>query len=215
LQAVAKRHGWEVITVYTDQGISGAKGRDVRPGLDRLMQAVTRREINMVATWSVDRLGRSLTHLLAVLQDLHAKSVDLYLHQQGLDTSTPSGRAVFQMLGVFAEFERADPRTCHGRAGPGKGRRNAARATCNHRGRRGQSPNDPRSPRRGQEHPDHCTRASSGHRDGFAPYGIERRPRRENNPLAPPDRTSAGGRIALRQNLFAPNLRRWSDCYSS
>jgi DNA invertase Pin-like site-specific DNA recombinase len=93
LQAVAKRHGWDVVTVYKDQGISGAKGRDKRPGLDRLMQAVARREIDMVAAWSVDRLGRSLTDLLAVLQDLHAKSVDLYLHQQGLDTSTPSGRA--------------------------------------------------------------------------------------------------------------------------
>ena len=107
LQAVAKRHGWEVMAVYRDQGISGAKGRDKRPGLDRLMQAVARREVDMVAAWSVDRLGRSLTDLLGVLQDLHAKGVDLYLHQQGLDTSTPSGRAMYQMLGVFAEFERA------------------------------------------------------------------------------------------------------------
>ena len=57
--------------------------------------------------WSVDRLGRSLTDLLGFLTDLHAKGVDLFLHQQGLDTSTPSGRAMFQMLGVFAEFERA------------------------------------------------------------------------------------------------------------
>ena len=61
----------------------------------------------MVAAWSVDRLGRSLTDLVRMLQELHAKGVDLYLHQQGLDTSTPSGRAMFQMLGVFAEFERA------------------------------------------------------------------------------------------------------------
>ena len=61
----------------------------------------------MVAAWSVDRLGRSLMDLLAFLRDLHAKGVDLFLHQQGLDTSTPSGRAMFQMLGVFAEFERA------------------------------------------------------------------------------------------------------------
>ena len=107
LQAVAERHGWDVATVYRDQGISGAKGRDKRPGLERLMQAVARREIDMVAAWSVDRLGRSLTDLLGVLQELHAKGVDLYLHLQGLDTSTPSGRAMFQMLGVFAEFERA------------------------------------------------------------------------------------------------------------
>jgi DNA invertase Pin-like site-specific DNA recombinase len=107
LQAVAERHGWTVVTIFKDQGISGAKGRDKRPGLDRLMQAVARREIDLVAAWSVDRLGRSLTDLLGVLQELHAKGVDLYLHQQGLDTSTPSGRAMFQMLGVFAEFERA------------------------------------------------------------------------------------------------------------
>src|SRR5215475_13342867 len=71
------------------------------------MMAVARREIDMVAAWSVDRLGRSLTDLLTFLTDLHAKGVDLFLHQQGLDTSTPSGRAMFQMLGVFAEFERA------------------------------------------------------------------------------------------------------------
>jgi DNA invertase Pin-like site-specific DNA recombinase len=63
--------------------------------------------VDMVAAWSVDRLGRSLTDLLDFLRELHAKGVDLFLHQQGLDTSTPSGRAMFQMMGVFAEFERA------------------------------------------------------------------------------------------------------------
>jgi DNA invertase Pin-like site-specific DNA recombinase len=107
LQAVAERHGWAVTAVYEDAGISGAKGRNQRPGLDALMKAVARREVDMVAAWSVDRLGRSLTDLLDVLRDLHAKGVDLFLHQQGLDTSTPSGRAMFQMLGVFAEFERS------------------------------------------------------------------------------------------------------------
>jgi DNA invertase Pin-like site-specific DNA recombinase len=107
LQDVAQRHGWQVVEVYRDKGISGAKGRDERPGLDKLLAAVARKEVDMVAAWSVDRLGRSLTDLLGVLQELHAKDVDLYLHQQGLDTSTPSGRAMFQMMGVFAEFERA------------------------------------------------------------------------------------------------------------
>lgn len=107
LEAVAERHGWLVVAAYEDAGISGAKGRDHRPGLDGLMKAVARREVDMVAAWSVDRLGRSLTDLLDVLKDLHAKGVDLFLHQQGLDTSTPSGRAMFQMLGVFAEFERS------------------------------------------------------------------------------------------------------------
>jgi DNA invertase Pin-like site-specific DNA recombinase len=107
LDAVAKRHGWQVVHRFADNGVSGAKDRKDRPGLDALLKAVTRREIDMVAAWSVDRLGRSLKNLVEVLSDLHAKGVDLYLHQQGLDTSTPSGRAMFQMMGVFAEFERA------------------------------------------------------------------------------------------------------------
>ena len=108
LHAVAERHSWHIVATYEDAGVSGAKGRDERPGFDQLMMAVARREIDMVAAWSVDRLGRSLTDLLTFLTDLHAKGVDLFLHQQGLDTSTPSGRAMFQMLGVFAEFERRE-----------------------------------------------------------------------------------------------------------
>ena len=107
LHAVAKRHGWYVVQVFEDAGISGAKGRKDRPALDALLKSVARREVDMVAAWSVDRLGRSLTDLLDFLRELHAKGVDLFLHQQGLDTSTPSGRAMFQMMGVFAEFERA------------------------------------------------------------------------------------------------------------
>jgi DNA invertase Pin-like site-specific DNA recombinase len=107
LETVAARHEWTVVGVFEDAGISGAKGRDERPGLDALMKAVARREVDMVAAWSVDRLGRSLIGLLDFLRELHAKNVDLFLHQQGLDTSTPSGRAMFQMMGLFAEFERA------------------------------------------------------------------------------------------------------------
>jgi DNA invertase Pin-like site-specific DNA recombinase len=107
LQVVAQRHGWSVVQVFEDAGISGAKGRNERPALDAILKAVTRREVDMVAAWSVDRLGRSLTDLLDLLRELHAKGVDLFLHQQGLDTSTPSGRALFQTMGVFAEFERA------------------------------------------------------------------------------------------------------------
>jgi DNA invertase Pin-like site-specific DNA recombinase len=57
--------------------------------------------------WSVDRLGRSLQDLVAFLSEIHALKIDLYLHQQGLDTTTPGGKAMFQMMGVFAEFERA------------------------------------------------------------------------------------------------------------
>jgi DNA invertase Pin-like site-specific DNA recombinase len=107
LEAAAQRHGWTVGAVFEDAGISGAKGRKDRPGLDAMLKAVARREVDLVMAWSVDRLGRSLADLLATLQELHAKEVDLYLHQQGLDTSTPSGRAMFGMMGVFAEFERS------------------------------------------------------------------------------------------------------------
>jgi DNA invertase Pin-like site-specific DNA recombinase len=106
LEAVATRSGWQVVKVYEDAGISGAKGRDRRPGLDAMLKAVNAKEFDMVAAWSVDRLGRSLTDLLSILQGLRDKGVDLFLHQQGLDTSTTAGRAMFQMLGVFAEFER-------------------------------------------------------------------------------------------------------------
>ena len=106
LEAVAARSGWQIVKIYQDAGISGAKGRDKRPGLDAMLKAVNAKEFNMVAAWSVDRLGRSLTDLLGILQGLRDKDVDLFLHQQGLDTSTTAGRAMFQMLGVFAEFER-------------------------------------------------------------------------------------------------------------
>jgi DNA invertase Pin-like site-specific DNA recombinase len=107
LHAAARHHGWQIAAQFTDEGISGAKGRDKRPAFDMLCKAITRREIDLVAAWSVDRLGRSLQHLVAFLGELQASGCDLYLHRQGLDTSTPAGRAMFGMLGVFAEFERA------------------------------------------------------------------------------------------------------------
>jgi DNA invertase Pin-like site-specific DNA recombinase len=107
LEAVAERSGWDVVRIYHDAGVSGAKGRDQRPGLDSMMKAVNAKRFDMVAAWSVDRLGRSLTDLLGILQNLQEKGVDLFLHQQGLDTSTTAGKAMFQMLGVFAEFERS------------------------------------------------------------------------------------------------------------
>jgi len=107
LEEVAGRHGWEIVAVFADEGVSGSKGREKRPAFDALYSGIVRREFDIVAAWSVDRLGRSLQHLVEFLGEMKAKGVDLYLHQQGLDTSTPAGRAMFQMLGVFAEFERA------------------------------------------------------------------------------------------------------------
>ena len=107
LHAVARRHGWEIVEVFEDAGVSGAKGRGQRPGLDALLLSVARKEIDLVCCWSVDRLGRSLQDLVSILAEFHSKRVDLYLHQQGLDTTTPAGKAMFQVMGVFAEFERA------------------------------------------------------------------------------------------------------------
>jgi DNA invertase Pin-like site-specific DNA recombinase len=107
LLAIAQRHQWEVVSVFEDGGVSGAKGRDKRPGLDALLKGVARKDFDLVAAWAVDRLGRSLQDLIGMLGEFHAKGVDLYLHQQGLDTTTPAGKAMFQMMGVFAEFERA------------------------------------------------------------------------------------------------------------
>jgi DNA invertase Pin-like site-specific DNA recombinase len=106
LREVAARMGCEIVKVYKDHGISGAKGREKRPAFDALCRDAAQRKFDMVMAWSVDRLGRSLQDLVAFLSELHALKVDLFLHQQGLDTTTPAGKAMFQMMGVFAEFER-------------------------------------------------------------------------------------------------------------
>jgi len=107
LREIAGRMGCEIVKVYKDHGVSGAKGRDKRPAFDALCRAATRREFDVIMAWSVDRLGRSLQDLVGFLSEIHTLKVDLYLHQQGLDTTTPAGKAMFQMMGVFAEFERA------------------------------------------------------------------------------------------------------------
>src|SRR6266513_1680349 len=107
LREIAARMGCEVVKVYKDHGISGAKGRNGRPAFDALCRDAARRQFDVIMAWSVDRLGRSLQDLIGFLSEIHALRIDLYLHQQGLDTTTPAGKAMFQMLGVFAEFERA------------------------------------------------------------------------------------------------------------
>ena len=107
LHEAAERAGWTVVEVYRDQGVSGAKGRDKRPALDAMLKDAARRRFDVVMSWSVDRLGRSLSDLVGFLSEIHALGVDLFLHRQAIDTTTPTGKAMFQMMGVFAEFERA------------------------------------------------------------------------------------------------------------
>src|SRR6516225_7938303 len=106
LEAWAERAGHTVVKVFEDQGISGAKGRDQRPQFDALLKAAVRREFNMIAVWSSDRLGRSLRHLVEVLEIIRDTGTGLYIHTQSVDTTTPAGRAMFGMLGIFSEFER-------------------------------------------------------------------------------------------------------------
>jgi DNA invertase Pin-like site-specific DNA recombinase len=106
LRQVAKRHGWDVVEVYSDAGISGAKGRNGRPGLDSMLKDASRRKFDIVMAWAIDRLGRSLSDLPDTIQHLEACGVDLYLDQQAIDTTTPMGKLVFQLTGAFAEFER-------------------------------------------------------------------------------------------------------------
>jgi DNA invertase Pin-like site-specific DNA recombinase len=107
LRQIAERRGWQVVEEYRDAGISGAKGRDQRPGLDTMLKDAQRRRFDVVMAWAIDRMGRSLIDLLGTIQALEACNVDLYLDQQAIDTTTPAGRLMFQVTGAFAEFERS------------------------------------------------------------------------------------------------------------
>lgn len=103
LQRLADQRGWVVAQVFRDEGVSGRKRS--RPGLDRMMAAVRRGEIDVVAVWRFDRFARSLVHLVQALDELRQLNVDFVSHQEALDTGTPMGRVMFQMAGAFAEFE--------------------------------------------------------------------------------------------------------------
>src|SRR6516162_6496549 len=99
LRQVAERRGWEVVEQYGDAGISGAKGRDGRPGLDQMLKDASKRKFDVIMAWAIDLLG--------TIHALEACGVDLYLDQQSIDTTTPAGKLMFQVSGAFAEFERS------------------------------------------------------------------------------------------------------------
>ena len=106
LKVIADRKGLRVVAEFSDEAISGSKGRDKRPGFDNLIKGAVRKDFDTILVWSVDRLGRSLQDLVSFLNEIHSVDCDLYIHQSGIDSSTPSGKMMFQMCGVFAEFER-------------------------------------------------------------------------------------------------------------
>ena len=107
LLKVADLRGWTVVVEYIDQGISGSKGREERPAFARLIADAHEGAFDMVASWAIDRLGRSVSHLVQFMDELRQVDIGLYLHQQQIDTSTAAGRAMLQMCGVFAELERS------------------------------------------------------------------------------------------------------------
>jgi DNA invertase Pin-like site-specific DNA recombinase len=107
LRAVASQRGWQVVDEYTDRGISGSKGRDQRPEFGRLATDTARGRLDVVAAWSLDRVGRSLHHVVTFMAELREQGVGLYLHKQAVDSTTSAGQAMLAMCGVFAEFERS------------------------------------------------------------------------------------------------------------
>ena len=106
LEAVAARRGWEIVKVFEDAGISGAKGRDKRAGFDGAMKDAARGRFDILAIWSIDRLGRSTATVATALAELDAYGVAIYADREGMDATTPHGRAMLQMAAVFAELER-------------------------------------------------------------------------------------------------------------
>ena len=106
LERVANARGWRIVGTFKDEGISGAFGREVRAQYDAMLKQGIQAKYDVVLAWDVSRLSRSLGELVSTLDELHACGIDLYLHQQAVDTTTPAGKAMFQMCGVFAEFER-------------------------------------------------------------------------------------------------------------
>jgi DNA invertase Pin-like site-specific DNA recombinase len=126
LERVAEFRGWQVVVRYSDQGVSGAKGRLERPGLDAMLRDAEKAKFDVVMCWSLDRLGRSLIDLLQTVEHLRGVGVDLILMQQSIDTTTAAGKLLFHITGAFAEFERATIRE-RVKAGLGRARSELAK----------------------------------------------------------------------------------------
>jgi len=104
LRSYAQARGWIIADEYVDKGQSGAKVR--RPELDRMMKDVRKRKVDLILCWRLDRLGRSLKHLILTLDELQSVGVGFVSYNENLDLTTSTGRLMFQLLGAFAEFER-------------------------------------------------------------------------------------------------------------
>ena len=107
LREYAKNKGYTIVKEFADEGISGAKGRSDRPQFDALIKGATKKDFDIVLAWSVCRLGRSLSDLVSFLMEMQSVGCNIYIHQSGLDSSTPQGKLQFGLLSCFAEFERS------------------------------------------------------------------------------------------------------------
>ncbi len=95
-----------IVSEFFVEGIFVAKVRDTRTGLDNVIKGAIEEDFDAILVCSIDRLGRSLQDLVFFLTETHSVDCYLYIHQSGIDTSTPLGKMMFQMCGIFAEFER-------------------------------------------------------------------------------------------------------------
>lgn len=107
LERACEQRGWRIVDTYSDHGTSGGKGHEKRPAFERLAKDASQGKIDVVVSWSIDRIGRSIGHLVEFMDDLRQQGVDIYLHQQQVDSGTVAGREFFHMAGIFAKFERS------------------------------------------------------------------------------------------------------------
>jgi DNA invertase Pin-like site-specific DNA recombinase len=105
LREYCERRGWKVASEYVDEGVPGTK--DSRPELNRLMADAHRRRFDAVVVWRFDRFARSVSHLLRALENFKALSVEFVSLSEQVDTSTPTGKMIFTVLGAVAELERS------------------------------------------------------------------------------------------------------------
>src|SRR4029077_10861040 len=105
LREYCQRRGWEIAGEYVDTGISGAK--DSRPELNLLMSAAHKRRFDVICVWKFDRFARSVSHLLRALETFKALGIEFCSFSEQMDTSTPTGKMIFTVLGAVAELERS------------------------------------------------------------------------------------------------------------
>jgi DNA invertase Pin-like site-specific DNA recombinase len=105
LDEFCERRGWTILPEYVDIGISGTKEK--RPALDRLMADAHRRKFDVVVVWRFDRFARSVSHLLRALETFQSLGIEFVSLSEQMDTSTPTGKMVFTVLGAVAELERS------------------------------------------------------------------------------------------------------------